>query len=197
MGGNNVGMFTPPPLPPWEGLHPIVVHFPIAVLLLAPLLVIASMLWRKSRTPLALAALVALLVGTGAAQVAVMTGESAGKFAEGRKLIAPAADAVLEEHEELAEKTRTAFAVFTLAFGALVIVTALVGERVSHRTYVIGAGIALLGMAAGSLMLANTAHLGGRLVHEFGVRAPITGAASAAQPGAGVAPSQAGKDDDD
>ena len=29
-----------PPIPSWDGLHPLIVHFPIALLLVAPLLVV-------------------------------------------------------------------------------------------------------------------------------------------------------------
>lgn len=193
-------MFTPPPIPPWEGLHPIVVHFPIALLLMSPLFVLLSMLWRKSRAPLAVAALLMLIAGCGAAQLAVMTGEAADEAAESASLVTAAADVVLEQHEELAEQTRTVFAVVTLVFAGLLGVMAVKREHASHRLYVIGCLIVLAGLAAGSMMLANTGHLGGRLVHEFGVRAPITGgplAANSNAAGAAVDGARTAAEDDD
>ena len=34
-----------PPIPSWDGLHPLVVHFPIALLLAAPVLLLAGMVF--------------------------------------------------------------------------------------------------------------------------------------------------------
>lgn len=186
-------MFTPPPIPSWEGLHPIVVHFPVALLLVSPLFVLLSLMCRKHRVPLAFAALLILLLGAGMAQMALMTGEAADEAAERAGMLTKAAEAVLEDHEELAEKTRTVFALITLGFGVLLAVTAVRGERFSHRAYVIGGAVVLVALAAGSIMLANTGHLGGRLVHEFGVRAPIAGQPSSAALNA----SRRTEDDDD
>ncbi len=159
-----------PPIPSWDALHPLVVHFPIALLLVAPLFVLIGMLVRPERGRLFLiAALILMACGTVATFVAVASGEAAGKLAERNAAV----DAVLEHHEELAETSRAVFAALTLAFAAV-----LFGPRLLRRE--LGRGVALgmlsaflVAYVAGAVLLANTAHNGGRLVHELGVTAGI------------------------
>ena len=58
-------MIALPPIPTWEGLHPLVVHFPIALLLVAPWLVLLGALLAPSRgRPWLFAALTLLALGT-------------------------------------------------------------------------------------------------------------------------------------
>jgi uncharacterized membrane protein len=33
-------MIALPPIPSWEGLHPLIIHFPIVLLLIAPFLIL-------------------------------------------------------------------------------------------------------------------------------------------------------------
>lgn len=88
-----------PPLPSYESCHPIVVHFPIALLLVSPLFVVLALLWRKQAFAMNVAAAVLLSLGTAGAFLATSTGEAAEEAAE--QTLAP--KAVLEQHEELAE----------------------------------------------------------------------------------------------
>lgn len=159
-------MIDLPPVPTWDGLHPLIIHFPIALLLVAPLLVVAAIGWRRHRDGLLLAALLLMVLGTVAVWVSVSTGEAAARLADRT----PAVSAVLEHHEELAETSRLVFTVLTAVFAGLV-----VGPRLLRRPLPGAVHAALLvGFLAvwtgGSLVLASTAHNGGRLVHELGVR---------------------------
>lgn len=52
----------------------------------------------------------------------------------------------------------------------------------------------LLFYSSGAVLLMNTAHQGGRLVHEFGVRAVMSPTAQNSQ---GTVPATSKKDDDD
>ena len=159
-------MIAFPPVPSWDGLHPLIVHFPIALLLVAPLFVLLGVVLRRGRL-FFWAALLLMAIGTTATFVAVSTGEAAGKLAERT----PQINAVLEHHEELAETTRTVFTVLTLIFAAIVIAPA-VTQRLQDRTFRIVLPLAFLVCYGGGLVfLANTAHNGGRLVHELGVQA--------------------------
>ena len=95
-------MIQLPVIPPWAGLHPLIVHFPIALLLITPMLVIVGALLRPERGRIILyTALGLMLIGTLGTFLAAATGEAAGKLAERT----PQIDAVLERHEELADAT--------------------------------------------------------------------------------------------
>ncbi|MGE0482085.1 MAG: DUF2231 domain-containing protein [Phycisphaerae bacterium] len=163
---------SPPPLPPWEGLHPLVVHFPIALLLTVPLFVLLGLLPRVG-AGIRIAALVLMVVGTVAAYVAVETGEAAGRLADR----SDAVERVLEQHEELAETTRTAVTVLTAVYAAGLALP-FVLRRTVRRGKVLPPAVPIIATVlfvafwiGACLLLANTGHLGGRLVHELGVRA--------------------------
>jgi uncharacterized membrane protein len=156
-----------PPLPTWDGLHPLIIHFPVALLMVAPLLVVAALIWRKNRTGFLMAAMLLMVLGTAATWVAVSSGEAAGRLAERNAEI----NAVLEHHEELGETARTVFTVLTGVFVALLAAPRLL-RRIPSRgvqNAILAAFLVVWG--AGTLVLTNTAHNGGRLVHELGVRA--------------------------
>lgn len=160
-------MFTPPPLPAWDHLHPIVVHFPIALLLVAPVFLLLSMAWRSQRRVLMAVTTAMVVMGAIAAQVAVMTGEATSEITMTSALAEP----VLHEHEELAETART---IFLILAGVAVVGTAWtwrMGERAKPRWVV--SGLLVYGAAhmLGCLVLGNAAHEGGRVVHEFGTAA--------------------------
>lgn len=159
-----------PPIPSWDGLHPLIVHFPIALLLIAPILIVLGLIFQKQGKAFMVSAFVLMLIGTIATYIAVSTGESAGELAER----VPNVEAVLENHEELAETTRNIFTALTAVFGAIVFVP-MIFKKDLGRKLMIPIGLAFLVFyGAGSVVLMNAAHEGGRLVHEFGVHAIMT-----------------------
>jgi uncharacterized membrane protein len=177
-----------PPLPSWDGLHPIIIHFPIALLLIAPVLVVLGLIFPKNGRTFMVSAFVLMLIGTIAAFIAVATGEAAGELAER----IPNAEAVLENHEELAETTRNIFTALTVIFGAIIFVPMIFKKEFGRRIIVPISLAFLLFYGAGTIVLMNAAHEGGRLVHEFGVRAMM------AANGQQSAPlNEKGDDDDD
>ncbi|MGE5414044.1 MAG: DUF2231 domain-containing protein [Syntrophomonadaceae bacterium] len=155
-----------PPLPSWDGLHPLIVHFPIALLFVAPLFVILGIVLRHSRLFL-WAALLLMAMGTAATFFAVSTGEAAGKLADRT----PQINAVLERHEELAETTRIVFTALTLVFAAIVVAPAAFRRLQGPAFRITLPLVFLLFYGAGVVVLTHTAHNGGRLVHELGVQA--------------------------
>ncbi|MFN8587005.1 MAG: DUF2231 domain-containing protein [Candidatus Eisenbacteria bacterium] len=165
-----------PPFPSFSGLHPLVVHFPIALLLVAPLLVVAAMAWRTLQRGLLVAALALMVVGTAATWLAVATGAEAGEKAEqgGARI-----EAVVEQHEELAETTRNVFTLLTLVFAALVFAPSVLKRGLDRMPLTAAHAVFLVLYAGGAIFLVNTAHQGGRIVHEFGVRAEMTAAQTA------------------
>ena len=167
-------MLTLPPLPGWEAIHPLVVHFPIALLLVAPLFILIGLLRRPDRSfQFMLVALILMTLGTVGTFVAASSGEAAGELAEN----IPQAKAVLEHHQELAETTEIAFSALTLIFASILFVPRVFKAQPTRATSTLLPLVFLVFYATGTITLANTAHQGGRLVHELGVHAQM-------QPGA-------------
>lgn len=169
-------MFELPPIPAWDGLHPLIVHFPIALLLVAPLFIVLGLLAGRRNRLFMTSALVLMVLGTAASYVAVSTGEAAGKIADRT----PEVNQVLQHHEELAERTRLTFTVLTVVFAGL-LAGPVVLKRQLARVPTVVLTLLFLGVyGAGAVVLANTAHNGGRLVHELGVRSLMPAVPAAA-----------------
>jgi len=166
-----------PSLPAYEGLHPLVVHFALAVPMLVPVFVGLALVWKSQWRAMLFGAMVVCVVGTGFAIFAVDTGEATEQFAR----VVPGTGEALHRHEELAELARNLFIGVSIA---LVIANVVAWKW--HEKLKTGARLGLLlSMLAiwvlPALVLANAAHAGGVLVHVFGVKAPIVTAAEMAE----------------
>lgn len=175
-----------PPIPPTDGLHPIVVHFPIALLLVAPLFMVLAAA-QKRAGGMAAAALVLVLLGAAFTFLAAWTGEMAEDQAEA----VAASKATLERHEDLGGLARFVFAGLGVLYAGLVGFGVASKDKLKRPLWVGVHAAYLVVYAGGCLLLANVAHDGGRLVHEFGVRAPI----AAGGAGPGLPAGDAGEDD--
>jgi len=161
-------MIDLPPIPTWDSLHPVIVHFPIAFLLIAPLFVVLGSILRPKRgRPYLTVALMLMILGTISTYVAISTGESAGQLAERTAAI----NEILEHHQELAETTVAVFLVLTVLFAGILSGPTLLHRSIEPTVMRSLLAVFLLAYLAGGVMLANAAHNGGRLVHELGVRA--------------------------
>ncbi len=157
-----------PPIPSLEGLHPLVVHFPIALLFVAPVFVVIGLLRNSAqRSAFLMSAWILMIAGTGAAFVAAFSGEAAARLVRHSAEVT----AVLERHEDLAETTRVIFAALTVIFAVLLFGPRLLKRPPGSAVATLLPSIFLLLYCAGMVILADTAHNGGRLVHEFGVHA--------------------------
>jgi len=163
-----------PPVPTWDGFHPLVIHFPIALLLVAPVFIMAGLAAPREARSCFAAALILMGLGVVAAWVAVASGHAAAELVEQEGAVRT----VLERHAELGEMTRNVFTALTLVFMVFVFLPARL-KRPLSRGVTAGLGLLFLVLyAAGALLLANTAHQGARLVHEFGVHAVVAGVSS-------------------
>lgn len=164
-----------PPLPPVEGFHPLVVHFPIALLAIVPVLFTIAM-FAKERAVWARCAALVLAMGTLGVFAAAWSGE-AGEDAAER---VAAASTTLEAHEEGAEVVRVVFGGLALAYVAFLGLARFLPLRTGpwRVAHVVAIGASVVGL----LLLARVAHEGGRLVHEFGVHAPLGASAGSAGP---------------
>lgn len=173
-----------PPWPTWDSLHPLIIHFPIVLLLLSPLFIFISAVISPAKSrPYMIAALLTLILGTCSLFIAGSTGHAASELAER----GGAVDAVLEIHESLASTTQIVFAgLSTMLLGIFIVPKVL--HREEDRVFSTLLPLAFLSLySVGILFVVNTAHAGGRLVHEFGIHAmvPVTGQQSlpASEPG--------------
>jgi len=135
-----------------ESLHPLVVHFPIALLLTAVALDTLALVLR--RPSLHRVALWNLCLGTAGAAVAVLTGLQAEEVAKHSFEIWQ----IMQLHKRLG--------ITTLILGVMV-----AGFRLGNRDLLTPRARALT--VAAMLLMASTlsvgAYLGGRMVYEFGV----------------------------
>jgi len=159
-----------PPLPSWDAIHPLIIHFPIVLLLLTPLFVlIAAVLHPPANRPYMTAALLTLLLGTSSMFLAASSGEEAAELADRSGGV----NAVLAAHESLASTCEILFAIYSALLAGIFVWQ---WASRSHPTRITStfAPLAFLAVySVGMVYLVNTAHAGGRLVHEFGVHAMI------------------------
>lgn len=142
-------------MPNLATLHPQVVHFVVALLLVGVLLRLLSFFGRRVSWANPAAATL-LILGTGASVVAVRSGLDAHGPVE---RIPGARDAV-EAHEEAGERVRNIF----LAVAALELIGLAIRDA-NRRRWIYGAS-ALVGIV-GSYMLVRAGDLGGDLVYEY------------------------------
>ena len=164
-------MYSIPSLPPWNAFHPLMVHFPISFLLIAPFFLMLGIFLPRARAKqIVLMAFVLVFVGTISLFFAVATGEkTADQITK-----TPEIQSVLHEHEELAETAEVVFVTLTLLFTMLLFGPKPLTRDFTIRGFRIALLLFLLVYAAGALILVNTASAGSRLVHEFGVTATNT-----------------------
>ncbi len=144
-------------LPDWlPNVHPLIVHFPIAILCTAVFLDVAALLKSSSRF-LAEFPLVLYVLGSVSAIIAFFTGRHASDLVD----IPTRAILAVNEHSDAALYTMLAFGIYTLV--RMVVTLRLRSESKPLRIFMV-----LLPLA-GLLMLAKTAEHGARLVYEFGI----------------------------
>ena len=158
-----------PPWPGWDGLHPLVIHFPVALLLIAPVFLVLSVIVARHATGFSLSALTLLAIGTAAAYVAVETGEAAAELADRTDAIT----AAIMRHQTLADQTLIIFTIITVAYAVLLVLPRFVKRLASRRAQVTVALVVLVAVLGGAIQVAATAHQGGMLVHKLGVRAML------------------------
>lgn len=179
-----------PELPGWDGLHSFAAHFPIALLPVAPLLIVVGLFAKRSGPPYLITALILMVLGTIGASAAALTGQEAAEIVH----YAPHVWPIRQRHEELAEVATALFAALTLVFALLVFIPLWLERRGfrMRRTHFVGMHVTyMLFYLATCLVLMHAGHEGGRLVYEFGVRAgaeteksrPTTTSAGEPRPG--------------
>ncbi len=143
-------------LPEWApGWHPLIIHFPVALLSLAAGATVLEVFYRPGWLSKAILALYAL--GTAAAAVAYLTGRSAAESI-GLNL---RAEAAISTHSDWGLYTLLTF----IGMSALYYLAVFFFKWNKMPVRLVLAVLAL----AGFFVLAQTAEYGGRLVFEFGL----------------------------
>lgn len=173
-----------PGLPPWAGMHPLLVHFPIALLFTVPVFLALALALGRRHPAWNLAALVLVLLGTAGLFMAAASGEAAGKVADRT----PEINAVLDRHEHLAETARGLFSGLAMAFAAVVLVPLAWKRAMPAWGHALAYGTSILAFLGGLGFLAQVAHQGGRLVHQYGVHTLLPPDAAGAAPQAAASP---------
>jgi uncharacterized membrane protein len=139
--------------------HPVTVHFPIALLLVATLLLVSSFFLRGEYKKVFLnTSTILLVIGSIGAWVGLYTGDLADGIVS-RKICDPT---VLKQHE-LAAQTMT-----YLFTGASAIQISLYFSFLSRLLARILPFIVLACMLAGSIFVVRTGHLGASVVYQQG-----------------------------
>lgn len=139
-------------------LHPALVHFPIVLILIGTAVAVAAVFVRRWHLPWLAAGL--LLAGAAGAMAATWSGEEADEEAGN---LPPAAEQILEEHEEWGERTRN-----LAILAGLLGVGAVAAAGFPKMSRGLGIVTAVAGLAA-SYAVAETGHYGGQLVYKHGV----------------------------
>jgi uncharacterized membrane protein len=162
--------FELPPQPPWEGLHPLVIHFPIALLFVTPVFVLLAALLGKQGRWFGLAALMLLVMGTMGGAVAVSSGDAAFD------VLVDVEDGgwqVVEEHQQAAKNVQTMIVGLTILYAILFAIPLVISKWNVASYWLLTNLVFLALLMVVNLQLAHAAHLGGRLVHQYGARAVL------------------------
>jgi len=153
-----------PPIPEWSSLHPLIVHFPIVLFLLLPLLMIAAAMSRKTTNhSLLVAAFVLMLLATGFLYLTYLSGNAMATSSQDGSTVG----AVIKHHCSLAGYTVSAFTLATTLFAvALLVRRVLKLEDMRDLTPWIPISF-LVFYALGVFWLVLTAHQGATLAHEL------------------------------
>ena len=154
-----------PMIPGWDGIHPLLIHFPLSLFFLAPVFVLfASLTKARTRRTFFISALIVMLFGITSTYAAFEAGlTAAASVTEAGKL-----RTVIERHQELASLARSSLTAATLLFGLTLLICACFHLQLHELTGALPLGTILF-YALGLFWLVNTAYHGERLVHEFGM----------------------------
>ena len=153
----------------WGSLHPVIVHVPVALLFIAPLFILMGLVFQKSSKAFYISALILLLAGTFGIYLAASTGEHASEYLKPN----PETLKTLELHDRLGGIMRIDFTVLTSTFLTYLLSLSFLGRKFGPQTHRLALILFLIIYACHLVLLFNTAHQGGKLVHLHGITSQL------------------------
>ena len=154
-----------PVIPGWDGIHPLLIHFPLTLFFLAPVFILfASFTKAATRRTFLISALTVMLLGLTLTYAAF----EAGQAAAASKTRSEELRTVVDRHRELASLARSSLTMGTSLYGLTLLICRWFHLRMHELTSALPLG-SFVFYALGLFWLINTAYHGERLVHEFGV----------------------------
>jgi hypothetical protein len=147
-----------------------VIHFPIALLFVTPVFVLLAALLGKYGRWFGLVALMLLVMGTLSGAVAVSSGDAAFDVLED---VEDGGWEVVEEHQQAAKNVQTMFIGLTILYAILFAIPLVISKLNIWKYWFLANLVFLALLMVVNLQLAHAAHLGGRLVHQYGARAVL------------------------
>ncbi|WP_457651429.1 DUF2231 domain-containing protein [Rhodocaloribacter sp.] len=149
-------------LPEWApSIHPLLIHFPIALLTIAVLFDLVALVVPRKQAEIRSAAVALFTLGAVAALVAFFTGRAAADAV----LVPAAAQTLLTDHADWAERTVWFYGLFALARLAMLRLDHKgrlpAGKALNILAFVIGAG--------GIFLLFQTGDRGAQMVFQYGL----------------------------
>ena len=146
----------------------MVIHFPIALLFVTPVFVLLAALLGKRGRWSGLTALMLLVMGTVSGAVAVSAGKAAFDALES---VEDGGWEVGEEHQQAAEEVQIMLIGLTLLYALLFAIPLVIPKWNVWKYWLLTNLVFLALLMVVNLQLAHAAHLGGRLVNQYGARA--------------------------
>lgn len=154
--------------------HAMIVHWPIVMCSVAPLLVLLVAFTRGKKKSLVLVAVACCLIGSGGAFASERSGEDAEDALDMKYApISSAEGRAVHEHEELAEN---GWIWPLIPAGCLLLVLVPFKPPFARWGLVAAALVTSVGV---TVWIATTAHAGGTLVYQYGLGVPERGKAEA------------------
>ena len=154
-----------PMIPGWDGIHPLLIHFPLSLFFLAPVFVLfASLTKATTRRTFLISALTVMFLGITLTYAAFAAGQAAAASVTRSEEVRT----VVDRHQELAGLARSSLTAAILLFSLTLLLCTCFHLQPHELTGVLPLGSVLF-YALGLFWLINTAYHGERLVHEFGV----------------------------
>lgn len=154
-----------PFLPPWSGMHPMLVHFPVALLVIVPVFYALALYRREPTGPYAVSAWVILAMGTAAAWLSTESGEAAASIV----VATPQIQEALHRHAEWGETARSIATALWVVQSALWAWVALLKRPLGKGWGMGTLWLLMAGSLAGTVAVALAGHAGAYLVHGLGV----------------------------